>query len=253
MTISVTGVFNTGSDPTWSGTTATSGSFTPLDNSLLFLVFSSQLFSGTLNPSAWTCSGGSLSWSSSPVISNVNVQGIFSTAISGFTAPVGTGASMTATISGLPTGSSATTYCFQAFSISSYNTSTNLGANGYGSNTSNGAFSISLSTLPAITSAVIAGTAWQPASSGGVTSNGAGWTQLYDVSAPGNGTLCTESQYIIGLSSTTVPWANQTGSDGISGTAPTQWALEFLAAGAGVIAGAPMITIGVGGNFIIGY
>jgi hypothetical protein len=176
-------------------TTATTGSFTPSDNSLLVaFVYGRDLADVT----ELGVNGGSLTWTSRVEV-EVNAYGLRI-----YTAPVTTGASMTAQVT---TSGSATECGIHVVEYTGHDSSSPVGATATGSDADGqgaGTFTITLSGTPAATSEVVAGIMVDAPDS--ATEEGSGWTQLFDLTGLANST--SHSQARGNSTSTSVQWSN---------------------------------------------
>lgn len=185
----------------------TSNSFTPPNNSLLAVagVFLED-GSGADPTTAFVISGGSLTWTERQV-ATASPTG-FGTVTKIWTAPVGTGTSMTVTLS--TGGRTAATYALSVRAYEGYNTGSPIGGTATGSQ--NGGFagppdpaSITLDAAPVSTSEVFAAVGINKAAAG--VTPGAGYTEVNDqTNSTKWGALETEIR--TGSTSTGVAWVD---------------------------------------------
>ena len=206
----------------------TTTSFTPSDNTLLVCRISavSQADDG-LTANDLTITGGGLTWTSR--VSQTGPTG-WAYAERVWTAPVSTGASMTI---GADAGAFAIeNYRVEVYEYSDYNTGSPVGGIAVGTDADgNDAASITLSATPATTSEVLAfSTVVLNGAAGTFTTEGSGWTELFDTSR--DGWWCFESQVRGSSTSTDVSWADLNTLDTLA-TGAAMVALEIKEADGG--------------------
>jgi hypothetical protein len=187
----------------------TPSAFTPPSSSLLVVaVVFIENASVTTDPrSAMTISGGG--WTYTGRIDAVASPTDTPTATKIWTAPVGTGASMSLTVgSG---GRSAGLYAVSAVAYTGYDVATPVGATASGSATSGftsppTAASITLNGAPAAASETFAVVGIDKSAAGATPGTNGTWTELHDVTNTDWGGL--ESEARTGSTSTTVDWAD---------------------------------------------
>lgn len=237
MAIVVTGRINSyhADIDTFSITTA---SFTPSANSLLVVAFHCTIDGSTtaaVRDGITVTDSSGLTWTQrllvdayGTAIETVNVQV--------WTAPVGASpSSMTVTIANTGSINSNTQTGIQIVDITGYNVADPVGASATNTNFyGTGATSLTLSGTPAAGSVTLAG---RSMTMNGPTDNtavpGSGWTEVHDAAVTG-GWAPMQMQYLVGLGSTTVPWADHdeldTGAGGVY--RGYGWALEIKEAAA---------------------
>lgn len=226
-------------------TSFTTGAFTPTNNSLLIIYaswFGEQVATPGTVPTNITISAntGLGGWVNQVANGWWDAPPSYDYVLTVFTVPIATGTAMTITQSGYKVGGGSMHYSCHGFCVTGYNTTTPVGAKASANVITAGSMSITLSGTPVNTSLILAGTGWIPQGSGALSANGAGWTKVYN---DFNGALCTQDQWIIGSTSTTVPWANQCSGDGVVDALVRQFAIEIQVATAA--AGNPGIMIGL--------
>jgi len=191
-----------------SGTVTSGAAVTPSNNSLLIVVFmgaGESGGSGIANPTGYTVSGGSLSYTRrASTLSGDDHSDGFMSSVGFWTAPVTTGASTTVSVSGVTNGQRASLAIYQA---TGYNTSTPIGATGTAQFLGDDAISLSLSGTTATSSYIIGADAIQPSDVGGTApTQGTGWTRDGWSSDPSPGWLFCSVQSRTGVAVSSVPW-----------------------------------------------
>ena len=188
------------------GTTFTTGSFTPANNSLL--VVAAQLQDATISTDTMTITDtASLSWTARVTTGVDPSFSAHKTVL--YTAPVTTGSSMTVTVGTLANGSAE--FAVHVFTYTGYNTGTPIGATATGTSTGGGAVTITLSASPALSSEVLASANADSTGGSSEITTGTGWTQQFHASDTAN--LDAQTQTRTNSTSTTVTWNNIATSD----------------------------------------
>lgn len=211
--------------------TITSHSFTPSNSSLLVVAVVGETDGGSqLRSSEMSISDslGTLTWTKR-VHGDTGGGGTYSPICAIWTAPVTTGASMTVSISNGGTGKSLHGGVIFVIDYTGYDTGTPTGATAANTMADDGAVSLTLSGTPASTSEVLGLLGHGVGGVGSITASpGSGWTEIYDLTYTDN--TGGELQALVGLGSTTVPWADSDqGGDGCYDTNGV--ALEIKEAG----------------------
>lgn len=183
------------------------GSFTPPDGSLIAAAAMLINIGSVSDPTTdFAISGGGLTWTEQLAI--IVSATSFPTLMKIWTAPVGTGASMTLTLSAA--GRNIGVYATSAVAYNGYNVSSPVGAKATGVNgTITGPptpFSMTLSGAPATDSEVFAGVAFDKNVAGASVTPGSAYTEIYDNSNSSWGGIETEVR--TGSTSTTVDWVD---------------------------------------------
>lgn len=234
MALSITPLFSDSVNATTTNATSwTTGSFTPPNNCLL-VVFAAEICDdGNDSEPTLTLSGGGLTWTKQ-VVKTGHVASNYPVSVAMFTAPVTTGSSMTLMLTDFNIGSFQYSISLRVNSVTGYNTSTPIGATANGATTGvTGASSITLSSTPAASSIIFAGTADTDYNDGqtGIT-EGIGWTVLNAYESL-DGWVLDATQYITGSTSTTVPWQALAVGTGMDIHNQAACAIEILAAAGG--------------------
>lgn len=179
-------------------TSIATAAFTPANNSLL--VVQACLQSSSF--ASLTISGGSLTWTLQKS-SGLSTDG-FGHENFIWTAPVGTGASMTVTVSGMAAGGEGvvdTAY------YTEYDTGTPVGATAAGAQAASGSpFNITLSGAPALTSEVIGCASGDTSGGASIIGVGSGFTTQFHTNNANDIDSLSETR--IGSTSTTVGWTS---------------------------------------------
>lgn len=198
MPLARTDLFSTTNAGTGSATYVT-GSFTPVDNSLLVICLSmgDAAVSGatvSINNTAGLVFGApAIDFSEAAANFHRNVI---------WTAPVTTGVPMTVMVG---TGSATAEYVVTAFSYTTYDTVTPVGATASGQTTTTGAVTITLSGTPLATSEVIGFDSSDTSSGLHNVTAGTGWSEQFQTSS-GVGNSVAQTQTRTGSTSTAVLW-----------------------------------------------
>ena len=206
---------NTGGSPY----SIASGAFTPSNNSLLVVCFSAvnPNAAGDISVDNWTCAGGGWTYTKQLVSAQ---PGTFPAAVGIFTAPVATGASMTATVTHGTANADAgggDNACISVFDITNYNTSNPTGGLVRGPhNLGNGAVTLALSSPPFSNCIKIGASAF--VTSGSNTpdaTSGTGWTEIHQQAV--TGWIGLNTQYRVHDGTRDVTWDDlDTTGDGVS-------------------------------------
>jgi hypothetical protein len=197
MALSRTNVIHSEGNGGVAGTTFTTGSFTPPNNSLLVVCMglldtSVHLDSVTITDSL----GTHLVYTKRVDVSETSLD-VHRSVI--WTAPVGVGASMTVTVG---TGTAGTNeYCVHVLAYTGYNLGNPTGTTGTGINA---ATSFTLAAAPAISSEVVAFNSSDTNLGAAVITAGTGWTEIFHASDGAN--VDAQSQIRNNSTSTTVLW-----------------------------------------------
>ena len=179
--------------------------FTPSNSSLLVVFggFIHQANSGKSGTDMTIADSlGTLTWTSAIFSGTTTVWG-YGCRI--WTAPIGTGASMTVTLG--TGGVNAENYVINAMDFTGYNTSTPTGATASGKDADgNGAGNITLSGSPASDSIILAGVSVVMNSGTNTVSPGTGWNEIYDTAE--TDWVGYETEYLTSPSSTSVDWVD---------------------------------------------
>jgi len=213
------------------------GSFTPDSNSLLVVVITCEDCPATFSADI-AVSGGGWTWTKQVAADNDATGAAEGCAI--FTAPVGTGASMTLSITGQGTNLSAV-YA-RAFSYTGYNTSSPVGGTASFGDGTGGAnttlLSITLNATPASDSVVLGVIGMSADAPGLAPGPSGGFTELFEENLPA-GWQNTQIQHRTSSTSTTVDWTTASVTPDLRVGA----AIEIKAAAAG---GAAARVVGIG-------
>jgi hypothetical protein len=183
----------------------TTGSFTPPSNSLLVVVAYLMTASGSggadRSGSLTVSDSQALTWTPRANIGNTNS---FALGKRAWTAPVTTGASMTVSVD--CGANDIYKYHVHLYAYTGYDTGSPVGATVTSDQggSSDGNFSITLSSAPASTSEVVAAVGIDPGVGVNAMNHGSGWTEIYEtIIAQDSG---SQSQVRTGSTSTSVAW-----------------------------------------------
>lgn len=209
----------------------TTPTFTPSNNSLLVVAAVGTSDSGTqLRASEMSIADslGTLTWKRQ-VYGDTGGGGTFSPLCVIWTTEIGTGASMSVTVGSGGSGHTLHGAVITVVDYTGYDTEQPCGVRCAGTLADDGAVSLTLPALPHSTSEMLGLLGHGVGGIGTVTASpGSGWTEVYDLTFTNN--TGAELQALVGLASTTVPWADSDqGGDGCYDTNAV--ALEIREAG----------------------
>lgn len=211
-------------------TSATTGSFTPSNNSLLVVVYAGTT-SGAVdqNLANITISDtAGLTWTEQQAVKSTT-SGTVQVHAKVWTAPVATGASMTITISGYD--STNVSAHAQVFDFTGHDSGTPIGGKITGTNLGSGAVNITLDAAPASGDYTLAWRAAEAAGSGKLTATPtSGWNEEYDVGT--SGWACLQTQTRTGSTSTAVQWDDVAVGDSVYTDESIAGAIAIKASGA---------------------
>lgn len=206
---------------------ATSSSFTPSNNSLI--VAAIIIINGPVGGvggvadvrTGLVVSGGGLTWTKR-LGPNGGTTANYTAAHEIWTAPVVTGASMTINIAHVDNnGIDPSQANFNVVDFTGYDAGSPIGGTASDISTDDGAKTITLSSSPASTSIVFASRNFQSNGNDANATQGAGWTEIYDLTNFGYGAL--QSQIRGSSTSTSVAWAD------LADQAETAWLTSCFA------------------------